>query len=172
MAKTPSASSIEARAKVVRKLSALFGWSAALQAATFIAAAWTYRYLAQVLLDWIGRTSATGPSSVADAIGNAIIVALDLFFAALIGFVGARRLLKSIVRATPHPMKPPTKPVPLAGLCAAAVVVVFSMLEYAGTPHLAATEALGWIFELLRDAAVVWLFWFAARRAIAPADVR
>lgn len=170
---TPKGAQPSARTKTVARLSSLFGWSITLQAAIFLAIDIAMRYGARVLVEGIARGN-SGTWFAVDAVVTIaiVVVAADLFFAAMIGFMGARRLLWAIVRATPHPMQAPTQPIPIAALCAAAVVAVISIMRFASTAQPPSTLIFGWALELVRDAAIVWLFWFAARRATARSVVR
>jgi hypothetical protein len=168
MAKGVSSDQMTERNRVVRRLSALFGWSIAAQAGAFLAIAWMYRLAAQALLDL--TASSTGDRSSAFAAGGvaAVVVLLDLFLSLVVGFFGARRLLRAIVRTTPHPMKPPVQPIPLASLCAAVLAVTVSVFVYASRPDRQSGTWYGWLVELARDGAVIVLFWYAARRAVRP----
>jgi hypothetical protein len=58
------------------------------------------------------------------------------------------------------------KPVPLAALCAAGIIVAVSIVEFANNAEPISFALFGWIFELLRDGAVVVTFWYAASRAV------
>ena len=156
----------DARTRAVRRLSTVFGWSIVFQAAVFLAIAWSYRALAQLILDFAARASGGSPGAYAAILAATVVVLLDLFLALLVGFFGARWLLRAIVRATPHPMKPPTRPIPWASLCAGALVAVVSMLVLAAKTTPLSTLWAAWSFEVLRDAAVVALFWYAAQRVL------
>jgi hypothetical protein len=166
MSKAPTKAPADARSRAVRRLSAVFGWSIVLQAGGFLVLAWGYRALAQLILDFAARAAGGQPSATAEGIAGATIVLLDLFVALLAGFVGARWLLRAIVRATPHPMKPPTRPIPLASLCAGAVVATVSILVFVARSAAFGSLWANWSLELLRDAAIVALFWFASRRVL------
>jgi hypothetical protein len=166
MSKVPASAPSSARSRLVRRLSALVGWSVLLQAAAFLLIAWSYRFAAQALLDAVAR-SRGAPVSAAAEVGTAIfVVLLDLFLALLIGFFGARWLLRSIVRATPPPNKPPTRPIPWASLCAAALIATISILALASKAEPLASPLFSWAIELFKDGAVFWLFWYAARRVV------
>lgn len=160
------------RNRVLQRLTTSVGISVVAQAAIFLALAWSYRIAAHAALEMLARTNEGRSSPTADGIAAVLMVALDLFVALAVGFFGARRLLRSIVRATPHPMKPPTRPITWAALSAAGLVVAFSILAYASNAQPLTVPWFGWAFELLRDAAIAVLFWFAAARAIAPKPVR
>jgi hypothetical protein len=168
MAKTTTSISSGLRSRVVKRLTAMVGISVVLQAVIFLALSWGYRLIAQLLVETAARMSGGRPSAAGEGVAAAIVVALDLFTALAVGFFGARRLLRFIVRATPHPMKPPTRPIPWAALSAAGLVAAISMLAFASHVQPLGTLWFGWTFELLRDAAIVALFWFAAVRAVRP----
>lgn len=156
------------RDRVVRRLSALFGWSIAAQAGAFLVIAWTYRLAAQALLNLTATSSRDGSSAIAAGAAAAVVVILDLFLALVVAFFGARWLLRAIVGATPHPMKPPTRPIPLASVCAGVLAVTISVFAYASKPDQHGAIWYGWLFELVRDGVVIALFWYAARRALGP----
>jgi hypothetical protein len=156
------------RDRVVRRLSALFGWSIAAQAGAFLAIAWIYRLAAQALLDLAAGSTGDRSSALAAGGAAAAVILLDLFLSLVVGFFGARWLLRAIVRATPHPMKPPVQPIPLASLCAAVLAVTVSVFVYASRPDPQSASWYGWLIELARDGAVIVLFWYAARRAVRP----
>lgn len=158
----------EARQRVVQRLTAMVGISVAVQAVAFLCLSWAYRYATQFVLDAVARANGSQPSQAASGVAAAIVVALELFTALAVGFFAARRLLRGIVRATPHPMKPPTRPIPWAALSAAGVIVVFSILTFASNSEPLAVPWFGWFFELVRDGGIVALFWIAAVRAIGP----
>jgi hypothetical protein len=143
-------------------------YSVALQAVVFLALAWAYRFAARLILEAAAHANGDHSSAVADGIAAAVVVALDLFCALAVGFFGARWLLRAIVRATPHPMKPPTRPIAWVALSAAGVVVAFMILSYAYKNEPLSVPWFGWAFELLRDAAIVALFWIAAIRVVRP----
>ena len=160
---------VSARDRVVRRLAATVALSVALQAAAFLLLAWIERWCAGLILDAIARSAHGALATGSDAIVAAILLVVELFTALVVGFVGARRLLRSIVRATPHPMQPPTKPIPWAAACAGGIVAAVSILTFASSVQPLASPGFGWSFEILRDAAVIALFWFAATRVLARA---
>lgn len=158
-----SQTQIDVRERAVRRLAGMTAFSVIAQAALFLILNALYRFGARFTLDAIANASNGSPPPGADAIAAAIVVALELLTALVIGFFAARRLLVAIVRATPHPMKPPTSPIPWASLCAGGIVAVISVLEFARQPL---QEWSGWSVELLRDVAIAVIFLYAAWRAL------
>ena len=167
MSKASTTAATDARNRVVRRLAGTMAASVAVQAATILVLAWAYRSAAQFALDALASANRGKPADGADAIAAAMVVALELFTALAVGFFAARGLLRAIVRATPHPMKPPTRPIPWASLCAGGIVAAVDILTFASNAHNSGAPLwFGWTFELLRDAAIVALLWIAALRAV------
>lgn len=166
MRKSDTYAGSDVRERAVRRLAGLSAMSVVVQAALFLVLAALYRYGAQLALDALANASNGSPPAGADAIVAGAVILLELFTALAIGFFAARRLLVAIVRATPHPMKAPTRPVPLVSLCAGGIVAVIGVLAFARQPFLAEPWS-AWSFEVLRDAAVAAIFWYAAWRAVA-----
>jgi hypothetical protein len=166
MSQSTTPISTEMRERVVRKLTAMVGVSVTAQAVIFLALSWVYRLIAQFGLEAAARAGGAKNAGATDAIALILLVALELFTALAIGFIASRRLLRAILRATPHPMKPPTRPIPWASLSAAIAIVVVSILMHAADQD--QSPAVGWTFEIARDAAVVALFWIGSVRAIGP----
>src|SRR5438477_597236 len=92
--RTPSATSAE-RNSVLRRLSRLFGLSIAGQALIFLALSWSYRLLAQWILEAVARAMAGKLTAAAEIVAALCVVALELFTALAIGFFAARRLTRS-----------------------------------------------------------------------------
>jgi len=158
--------SAEMRERVVRRLTAMVGVSVTAQVVIFLALSWAYRLIIQFGLETAARTGGGSGAGAFDAIAVALLIALELFTALAVGFIASRRLLRAILRATPHPMKPPTRPIPWASLAAAIAIAVVSALAHAAGQD--PTAPLGWMFEIVRDAAIVALFWIGSVRAVGP----
>jgi hypothetical protein len=165
MSKTQPFTDADARERVVRKLFGMFALSVVIQAALFLALAALYRLAARFALDTIANASHGSPPAGADATAALIVLVLELFTALVIGFFAGRRLLSAVVRATPHPMKPPTRPIPLASLYAGGIVAVISVLDFARQPLLGQSWP-AWVVELVRDIGIAVLFWYAAARSM------
>ena len=164
VSKTQPYTDTDARERVVRKLFGMFALSVVIQAALFLALGALYRLGAQFAVDTIANASQGRPPSGAIAIAALVILVLELFTALAIGFFAARRLLSAVVRATPHPMKPPTRPIPWASLCAGGIVAVINVLGFARQPLLV-QPWWAWLVELVRYIGIALLFWYAAARA-------
>ena len=168
MSKTSAPISSEMRSRTVARLATLAAYAVVMQAVAFIALSWLYRFVMRAALEAFARSDGGQTPQAVEGIAAAIAVVLDLFTALAVSFFANRWLLRSIVRATPHPMRPPTRPIPWAALSAAAVIVAFSVLAYAASDEPLTMPLFGWMFELTRDAAVAALFWFAATRVVRP----
>lgn len=168
MSKTQASATASTRDRAVRRLASTVAFSVALQAAAFLLLAWLERWCARLALDMLARSQGS-LTTASDAIVAVLLVILELFTALVVSYIGARRLLRAIVRATPHPMRPPTRPIPWAALCAGGIATAVSILTFASSGQQAAAPWFGWVFEIVRDAAVVALFWFAAVRVLARA---
>ena len=155
------------RTRVVQRLTTLAAFAAAAQAVIYLVLAFAYRFAAGAVLGALNGQGAQN-SQATEGAAALLVMALDLFFALAVGFFGARWLLRAIVRATPHPMKPPTRPILWVALSAAFVAVAFLILAFAASNQSLAAPGFGWAFELIRDAAIVVLFRYAAARAIGP----
>jgi hypothetical protein len=149
----------------VRRLAGMFAISVIVQAALFLALAALYRLGARFALDTIANASQGSLPAGADAVGALVVLLLELFTALVIGFFAARRLISAVVRATPHPMRPPTRPIPWASLCAGGIVAVVGVLDFARQPLLEQAWS-AWFVELVRDVGIALLFWYAAARAM------
>jgi len=158
--------SAQMRERVVRTLTTLVGVSVTAQAVIFLALSWAYRLIVQIGLEAVARASGGKMAGATDLIATILLLALELVTALAVGFIASRRLLRSILRATPHPMKPPTRPIPWASLSAAIAIVVVSILAHASGQD--PMPSVGWTFEIVRDAAVVALFWIGSVRAMGP----
>lgn len=167
MSKSQPFSDSSARERVVRKLFGMFALSVIIQAALFIALAALYRFGARFALDTIANASQGSPPAGADGIAALIVLVLDLFTALVIGFFAARRLQRAVVRLTPHPMKPPTRPIPMASLYAGGIIAVIGVLDFARQPLLGQPWS-AWLVELVRDIGIALLFWYAAARSMSP----
>lgn len=165
MPKTQAMNESDVRERAVRRLAGMSALSVAVQAALFLILAALYRVFARLALDALANAAHGSPPAGADAIAATAVLALELFTALAIGFFAARRLLKAIVRATPHPMKPPTRPIPWMSLAAGGIVAVIGVLDFARQP-LAYQDWSAWSVELARDAAIAVIFWYAAWRAL------
>jgi hypothetical protein len=166
MSQSTTPISAEMRERVVRKLTVMVGVSVTAQAVIFLALSWVYRLIVEFGLETTARAGGEKNAGPADAIALILLVALELFTALAVSFIASRRLLRSILRATPHPMKPPTRPIPWASLSAAIAIAVILALMHAAGQDL--SPALGWTFEIVRDAAIVALFWIGSVRAVGP----
>ena len=165
MSKSQPFTDADARERVVRRLAGMFAISVVIQAALFLALAALYRFAARFALDTIANASQGSPPAGADAVAALVVLLLELFTALVIGFFAARRLISAVVRATPHPMKPPTRPIPWASLCAGGIVAVVGVLDFARQPLLEQAWS-AWFVELVRDIGIALLFWYAAARAM------
>lgn len=156
------------RNRLIQRLSTTFALGVALQAIVYLAVAWAYRFLGNLLVDSSARASQGQSAPAAEGIAAVVILLLDLFLALLVGFFGARRLYVALAKAAPKAQRPPVQPVPLAALCAGGIVAAASILIFAASSVALRNAWLGWTLELLRDAAVVGLFWYAAQRSLHP----
>lgn len=165
MSKTQQYTETSERERVVRKLFGMFALSVVIQAALFLVLAALYRLGARFALDTIASASQGSPPAGADAIAALVVLVLELFSALLIGFFAARKLLSVVVRATPHPMKPPTRPIPFASLYAGGIIAVIGVLDFARQPLLEQAWS-AWLVEIVRDVGIALLFWYAATRSM------
>ncbi len=172
MSKSPAPAAPTERERVVRRLAGIVALSVAAQAAAFIALQWIERWCARLVLDAIARATQGAGAPAADVAVEVVLLVLELLTALVVGYVAARRLLRAIVRATPHPMRPPLRPIPWAALCAGGIAAAASLLTFASSEQSLTLPAYAWLFEALRDAAVIALFWFAAMRVLAAAKTR
>lgn len=145
----------------------MVGVSVTAQAVIFLALSWAYRSIVQFALEAAQRASG-GRMPAVDVVAAMLLLALELFTALAVGFIASRRLLSSILRATPHPMKPPTRPIPWASLSAAIAIAVISILAHAADIGQLSAAWFGWAYEIVRDAAVIALFWVGSVRALGP----
>lgn len=165
MSKSQPFTDAGARERVVRRLAGMFAISVVIQTTLFLALAELYRLGARFALDSIANASQGSLPAGADAVAALVVLLLELFTALVIGFFAARRLISAVVRATPHPMKPPTRPIPWASLCAGGIVAVVGVLDFARQPLLEQTWS-AWFVELVHDIGIALLFWYAAVRAM------
>ena len=166
MSQSTTPASAQMRERVVRRLTAMVGVSVTAQTVIFLALSWAYRFISQYGLEAVARASGGKMAGATDLIATILLLVLELFTALAVGFIASRRLLRSILRATPPPMKPPTRPIPWASLSAAIAIVVISILAHASGQD--PMPSVGWTFEIARDAAVVALFWIGSVRAVGP----
>ena len=167
-----SGGGVDARAAAVRRLTSAFGVSVFAQAVSFLAIVFVLHFAAHAILDASAASGGVAPSA---GVALAAVIAefvIALFFALFISFVASRRLVYAIVRATPPPSKPPVRPVPFAALCAAAIVVAVSLAVFAASPDAFAAGGLGWLIQLVREAAFVGAFWIGSTRAVFPVTTR
>jgi hypothetical protein len=166
VATKPSSASDQARARLVSRLSLFFAIAVVAQAAAFIALSEAYQFASGAA---VGALASSGAGQGALTLQASLIVIgflFDLFLALVIGFYGSRLLARSIVRTMPRGKKPPLQPIPFAALCAAALIIAFTLFEAA-----AAQQPLGaaaWLLLLVRPICVGVLLWYAARRALMP----
>ena len=165
MSKSQPFTDAGARERVVRRLAGMFAISVVIQTTLFLALAELYRLGARFALDSIANASQGSLPAGADAVAALVVLLLELFTALVMGFFAARRLVSAVVRATPHPMKPPTRPIPWASLCAGGIVAVVGVLGFARQPLLEQTWS-AWFVELVHDIGIALLFWYAAVRAM------
>lgn len=165
MSKSQPFTDAGARERVVRRLAGMFAISVIIQAVLFLVLVALYRLGARFALGTIANASQGSLPAGADAVAALVVLLLELFTALVIGFFAARRLISAIVRATPHPMKPPTRPIPWASLCAGGIVTVVGVLDFARQPLLEQAWS-AWFVELVHDIGIALLFWYAAVRAL------
>jgi len=159
MAKGKTPRVADARTRAVRDISGIFAWAVAIQAAAFLAISISIAFATGLL----AQAMANATNGAAALALLALDWVIDLVLALVIGYAGARRLLRALVRATPHPAKPATQLIPLAAFCAALLAVAVLVLLDAQLPQ----SVLGWTIEAGRDAAIVAIFWFSASRVVA-----
>ena len=139
-----------------------------MQIVLFLVLAWLYRSIAAIALGAIDNASSGQADRIGSVVAVALVLVLDLFTALAIAWFVSRRLLWFIVRVTPHPAKPPTRPIPFISLCAGVIVAVVSIIAFVSGGPVTTASGAAWIVELLREAAIVALFWFGALRAVGP----
>jgi hypothetical protein len=159
----PATASEQRRSRLVGRLVWLFAFSVLAQAVVFIAIVAVYRIIAGKMLAAFAGDA--GSLRIWAIVAVVVQFALEAFLALAIGFFAARRLAGAIARQASGAKRPPIQAVPYAAACAAALIVTYSLLEFAVKPQ---TGAGAWIILIVEDAAIAYLLFFAARRALRP----
>ena len=159
----PATASEQRRSRLVGRLLWLFAFSVFAQAAVFIALIAVYQIIAGKL--FAAFAGDVGSLRIWEIVAVVVQFALEAFLALAIGFFAARRLAGAIARQATGAKRPPTQAVPYAAACAAALIVAYSLLEFAVKPQ---TGAGAWIVLIVADAVIAYLLYFAARRALQP----
>jgi len=159
----PATATEQRRSRLVGRLLWLFAISVLVQAALFIVVVAAYQFISGKLLAAFAGDSAS--VQIWAIVAVVVQFVLEALLALAIGFFAARRLAGAIARQAAGAKRPPIQVVPYAAACAAAIVVAYSLLEFAAKPQ---TGAGGLIVLVVEDAAIAYLLYFAARRALRP----
>jgi hypothetical protein len=159
----PTMASEQRRSRVVGRLLWFFAFSVLSQAAVFIIVIAAYQFTTgKLLAAFAGDAGSVRIWAIVAVVAR---FALEAFLALAIGFFAARRLAGAITRHASGAKRPPIQAVPYAAACAAAIIVAYSLLVFAARPQ---TGAGAWIVLVVEEAAVAYLLYFAARRALRP----